>query len=168
MLVALYNTTVAKGRELPVKAEHLHPLTVHLPLGLLTLIPFCLIALLFTKSKNHESLKFCIHGLFIVGLSSLGMSTFLGDMAFDEVRKNLCSISAVYAHEEAAYYALSVYLFSYILFLLFEAKKLKIALFAAFCISIGASYFLIQTGHSGAMLVYEQGAGVLNYKCHKN
>lgn len=168
MLVPIYNTTIPKGREIPVKAEHLHPLTVHLPLGLLVMIPICLISLFFFKNKNHDSLKFTLHGLFTIGLLSFGMSTFLGDMAFDEVKKNLCSIGAVYSHEEMAYNALILYLITYGLFLFYEVKKKKIALTASLFLSLGASFYLFKTGHSGAMLVYEQGAGVHNHRCLTN
>ncbi|EQC48438.1 hypothetical protein M899_1861 [Bacteriovorax sp. BSW11_IV] len=152
-----------------MRAELLHPLTVHLPLGLIILIPFALLGICFatkkSKEKTNEALKFSTHALYIIGLFTFAMSTFLGDMAFDEVKKNLCQIGHVYSHEEYAYTTLVIFLVSHLSYIIFEVKHNLLLLYSATVISFAGTYYLIQTGHSGAMLVYEQGAAVKDFKC---
>ncbi|MBA4057620.1 MAG: hypothetical protein C0490_23095 [Marivirga sp.] len=49
------------------------------------------------------------------------------------------------------------------LYEIINRKLRKVALYSAFVLMLAGSGFLVQAGHLGASLVYQQGAGVYNH-----
>lgn len=112
------------------------------------------------KSHLDMGLRFTLWG----GLLSHLIVMFLGDMALDVVKQNACSITAIYQHEEKAYYAL--YCFAFALtdeFIKVKwGEKFRVVTLISLLLGL---YFLFETGHSGAQLVYEQGVAVKGFNC---
>ena len=148
-----------------IREELIHPATIHFSIAFLTFVTPIYVIYLYKKNKNIE---FLLNFFFITGLATLAGSMFLGDMALDIVKKDLCRIQDAYAHEEHAYYTMCIFILSYASFMgrLYVKEELKKwPLLLGLILSIGANFYLVKTGHSGSNLVYEQGAGVKNFKC---
>ena len=154
-----------------IREELLHPLFVHIPIGLLSLYPLVLIASIFAKGEWKKNLSFVGHFLLFVGVGGFLTAIYLGEAALDIISGSICDLLAAYRHEDDAYRALAMFacclgIDGYIM-----SKKLetnKFALSIQTLVSCIALYFLISTGHSGAVLVYEKGAAVKTAQCKKS
>ncbi len=155
-----------------IREELLHPAVSHFPIALLVLVGFTkLFQLIVTKKYKElaDSLNLISKFLLITGSCFLLPAIFLGDMAFEIVKKDLSNITAAYKHDELAHYTLICFIVAVSIDTLNNVKKFKvqyefqinIALFIAILVG---NYFLFNTAHIGSNLVYEQGAGVLQKK----
>ncbi len=143
------------------RTEIWHPLSVHFPIALL------IIALVFKGISIKSSNLLWQEGggvLLLFGVITAWISVYTGEQADAVVVRSLCDPTVLEDHENTAY-ALS-WIFTTALILdaaywknLLNVKKpwLKFVIF--FIMLVGAG-FLIYTGHQGAELVYQQGAGV--------
>ena len=113
--------------------------------------------------------------LLYAGLAFFALSLFLGDMALETVRPQVCDFAAVNRHEDSAY--ITLYLFVVVAILdtvqlasnIEKHRKRQILVVLMFIFSSLATFHLGRTGHQGAMLVYEQGLAVKTSQgCGKN
>ena len=143
------------------RTEVWHPLSVHFPIALL------IIALLFkvlditTKGKSWSKASFL---MLLLGTAGAWVAVYTGNLADGIVSRKICDPTVLKAHENAAYTL--VWLFSGALIINIVqlagilnryARLLKLVAIALMLIGSG---FLMYTGHLGATLVYQQGAGV--------
>lgn len=148
-----------------LRTEVWHPLTVHFPIGLLVIATLIGTATLFLNPERKKSwVKTCTI-ILLIGTLGAWVSVYTGDLADGIVARKLCDPTQLKEHEIAAFNV--AYLFSGAslihLLLLRPAIKanLKRILFniSILLMVVGMGY-LVYTGHLGASLVYEQGAGV--------
>lgn len=154
------------------RSELIHPISVHFPIVLVTLILVFKLAYFFIKDEVFKKNIHQLYFVFLVGsIVATFISIYLGDMAFDLIRSNLCKLGPVDSHEDFSK-LLALTLFLIMLFetifivikekikdvIWFKAKELTVLILLIF-----VAINLFQTAHSGAMLVYELGAGVLNH-----
>jgi uncharacterized membrane protein len=151
-----------------IREELLHPVISHFPIALLVLVMFTKLAHLIVMKKYTELAKnidIISKFLLIVGSAMILPALFLGDMALDIVKNDLINITAAYRHEDLAHNTLIVFIIAIVLDTLISVKKfsfrqmymIQVTLFLSIVLG---NYFLFQTAHLGADLVYEQGAGV--------
>ena len=151
-----------------IREELLHPAISHFPLALLVLVFFTKTAQLFVTEKYPElnkNLQVISKFLLLTGSAFLLPSLFLGDMAFDVLKQDVCDLVAVYRHEDMAHYALVTFIiaivFDTLSYINQIAKKFKPLINVLLILTIGVgNYFLLKTAHMGGDLVYEQGVGV--------
>lgn len=159
-----------------LREELLHPALSHFPIALLILASFTKMSYIITLEKslqNKEKLLFTHRLLLFTGSAMLLPVIFLGDMAFDIIKEDLCNIVHAYQHEELGQITLSIYIIALIPELLDASEKLnkippRYIHYTGLLLLILGNIFLFQAAHSGANLVYQQGAGVnisRDYKC---
>lgn len=152
------------------RLELFHPISVHFPIVLGVLLPFIKIAELATRNiENKKKLSFLFLCLLTLTLITAFISMYLGDMAYDEVRGQICNMAMVDKHEDLSKN------FAIILFIVFaietgslvlsNTKKSKLFDFARNIIVsltlVASTYFLVKAAHSGATLVYDHGVAVI-------
>lgn len=148
-------------KETMLRQELYHPMISHFPIALLTFAPLLHLACYFVKS---EYLRWSTSLTLYVGSIFYFMTMYTGDEATAKIKSEFCHLVEIYAHEQTAEYALIALIISLVLDIIARvyptdmAQKLcahgmTVSLFVVL-------YFLIQTAHQGAMLVYERGAAV--------
>ncbi|MGV3762042.1 DUF2231 domain-containing protein [Parapedobacter sp.] len=146
------------------RQELWHPLSVHLPISFLLLATFLGVFLPFLRQGAwFRYLRYSMLFLMISGTMLLWVAFYTGNMAYGPVVRTICFPSKLKAHLYWGY--VTCYSFSGITVfgLILEAwrklgKRWPLAVVVVMCIA--ASICLSYTGHLGAELVYEQGAGV--------
>ena len=102
---------------------------------------------------------------FYVGLATFGISLFLGDEAYDAVKNTACSLGLLQKHDDLAHMSLYFYLVG----LLYEPAQVKFSKKIVgpviFIFLLIGTYYLIETGHTGAESVYDLGTGVQTTVC---
>ncbi|MFK8136791.1 MAG: DUF2231 domain-containing protein, partial [Bdellovibrionales bacterium] len=151
-----------------LREELFHPIVSHFPIAMYFLAWGVSLVLLFfkTDSPKRNYLNGLVSFLLYVGAPFLLLSIFLGDMAFEITKKNLCSISKAYEHESYAEYSLVALIIAILVHSILQYPDLKAkivprlrSILLALVLSVGVAY-LGWTAHLGGQLVYEQGAGV--------
>lgn len=145
------------------RTEVWHPLSVHFPVGLLLVASLFKIIALF-----HNREPWSGGGSILLYLGTIGawIAIYTGNMAEGIVARTICDPTLLKDHENAAY--ITGWLFSaaiivdVIAWADFAAiKHLLLQILVVIILLLGSGY-LIYVGHSGATLVYQQGAGVYN------
>lgn len=159
-----------------MRTELYHPLFSHFPIVFYVLAFLFKLALelpFFPKDKKLN-IKFAFN-IFFYALPLLYIvNFFLGDEALGIVKNKLCDINKLYRHEEDAFTMFYILLIIYLFELLRTFLKSKIILRVLVYIQLASWTFgfiyLIFLTHSGAMLVYDQGAAVkdVTAKCIVN
>lgn len=143
------------------RTEVWHPLSVHFPVAIL------LVAFLFKLTTLFKDRELWNRGgsvLLYIGAASAWIAIYTGDMADGAVSRTLCDPTILKDHENAAYItgwiftaAVLVDIVTWLKFI--SVRKIFMNLLIVFILAVGSG-FLIYVGHSGATLVYQQGAGV--------
>lgn len=148
------------------RQEIWHPLTVHLPVTVLSLAAAFRIGhgLL---ARRHPGLAFldpAARLLLLIGVAGAWVAVYTGNLAHDVVNRTLCDPEAVFAHEEWAERASILFSIAAALDLLLwrlrTIPRRRLAELFQYAVLAAATALLIQAGHLGASLVYQQGAGV--------
>ena len=143
----------------------------HLPLALLCVATFSEL-LHFLPVRQAKFFGQVSLFLLILGVPAAWLSVYLGGIAEEVVNKVICDPTATHEHEDMA--MLSSYVFSAALLLKFALLlsgdrlrelvtivPLRIALVTGpLLMMLLGSFYLAYTGHLGANLVFNQGAGV--------
>lgn len=145
------------------REEVWHPLSVHIPIATLLLASLTAIIGLIIKDKTYcVFTKRMTFVMLAIGVLSGWIAIYTGELAYSvEVRK-ICDPKVLQEHQWWGYATLIVYS----IVLVFEiAKKnlstkiLAIIKVVPLILLIAALFGLVYTGHLGASLVYQQGAG---------
>lgn len=161
------------------RVELLHPLFVHLPLGvLLTATFFRLIGILFLRAGNEKAWPGFTHAssqLFtIVGTLGAWAAYVTGNFAEEEVNSALCDPTLTHQHGDLAFYVTLLFsavalvdLFSYLTYRskfsvdgiasILRSRWTRVAVCLVALVGAG---LLAWVGHMGASLTYQQGAAV--------
>lgn len=150
-----------------MRSEIIHPMVSHFPIVLFSLYPFILGASFLVKNHDkgrwQELFHSCSKLLLYLGLLFHFISMYLGDMALDQISHSLCKLQLVYDHEHYAKLVLLSFL-AVVGLDVYENIKLNLTpkpvKYFKLLVSIVGFFYIIQTGHSGATMVYEYGAGV--------
>lgn len=147
------------------RTEVWHPLTVHFPIVLLMIGALSFYISLFLKSNREWQIASAL--LLFSGVIASWVSVWTGDLADGIVARKICDPTILKEHENAAITASWIFSFSVLLVasqwsrhVLFFRRYIRIISIPLIAIGL---YFLLKAGHSGASLVYEQGAGVLGH-----
>lgn len=145
------------------REEVWHPLSVHLPIVALLLASVAAILCLAVKNKAHHLfVKQMTFVMLIIGIVSGWLAIYTGELAYSiEVRK-ICDPKVLQEHQWWSYATLIVYSVALMLivipkFISFKYLNLFKPIYLSFLII--ALLGLLYTGHLGASLVYQQGAG---------
>lgn len=150
-----------------MREELYHPLLAHFPIVLFVLALFFKgLEIIFYKhiDLSEKMNSFCRIVLFAAPFFYL-VTMYLGDSALDIIKKDFCNLKSIYEHEEVAKTALFFIVPALILEGLSKIEALKkkwklhlsLLILALLLMSNG---FIFKAAHSGAMLVYENGAAV--------
>lgn len=146
------------------RTEVWHPLSVHFPIALLIFSSLSFMVSIFLKDSLKGTWHFMFKVLLIVGVVAAWIAIYTGDMAGGEVTRRICDPTILKDHEIQAYtftilftVALGVVFLGQLPFLL---RFKKVVLWLILILLLAGNFFLIYTGHLGASLVYQQGAGV--------
>lgn len=143
------------------RAEIWHPLSVHFPIALLVVaVLFKAIGLL-SPARLWQDAGLV---LLFLGVLAAWTSVYTGLKAEGEVVRTICNQLELKAHEENSYILSWIFTAGLALDVAYwknlfnlKTKWLKLIIFLAMLTGGG---FLVYTGHLGARLVYQQGAGV--------
>lgn len=148
------------------RIEMWHPVTVHFPIALLLAATFSFLVSFFISEARRKSWQNAATGLLLGGIATAWIGIYTGDLADGIVARKICDPTVLKDHENASF--ITAYLFSaatilsLLLFTNFIRSFLKRLLpFLILLLMVIGSGYLIYTGHLGATLVYEQGAGVI-------
>lgn len=150
-----------------IRSELIHPLLVHLPIGL---YPALLVFFLVNFFYKKQNIRLGFQILLAMTLVGLFMALKSGDLAEDVVNKVICDPTATKAHEEMGENVLIVTLIAFALEYLGFITHTTIKNYCeklakwregiiGLCLLLGMG-FLVKTGHMGASLTYEQAAAV--------
>lgn len=149
------------------REELLHPLLAHFPIALLPAA--FLFRATYWIARGRANFAFLLPAsrvLLVLGVAGAWVAVFTGEIAEDVVNRVICDPTVTQSHEEMsklASLAFSGALAVDLFFAWFKRATLKIenAAMVVTAIAMAAgSLILIRTGHLGASLVYQQGAGV--------
>ncbi|MDI3235788.1 hypothetical protein QK289_12285 [Exiguobacterium antarcticum] len=129
----------------------LHPLLVHMPIGLLLFA-----TLLLLGSLKWTQLKLFSLITLVVGLLS-GIAAYLTGDGAEEFAESQLNVArdAIHLHEDFALYSLLTFGLSLALLLLhYRSKKKQPLLIASLVIAIIGSGLLTYAGHLGGQMVY--------------
>jgi uncharacterized membrane protein len=144
-----------------LRTEVWHPLSVHFPIALLLIATLFKCFSIFSKSKTWETA-----GSFLLYAGTIGawISIFTGDMADGIVSRELCDPTVLKDHQNAAWTLVWLFSIASVIDIIritnivsLKPKFIKVVVVLLMLIGSG---FLMYTGHLGAKLVYQQGAGV--------
>lgn len=147
------------------RTEVWHPLTVHFPIALLLAATFSLFVSFFLGKARASSWQNASAGLLLAGCAGAWLAIYTGDMADGIVSRQICDPTVLKDHENASYTMALLFTtaagLNLVAFSRFVANSLKkwIPYLICLLLFIGSG-FLVYTGHLGATLVYQQGAGV--------
>lgn len=144
------------------RAEVWHPLSVHFPIALLIFATVSYILSLFIKEQKAWS--FMAKVLLIFGVLAAWIGIYTGNMADGAVSRKICDPTVLKDHEIGAYTLSIIFSAALALFVVADfnliKKSRKILQFVILGLLLVGSGFLVYTGHLGATVVYQQGAGV--------
>ncbi|MEJ6980178.1 DUF2231 domain-containing protein [Pedobacter sp. P351] len=148
------------------REEIWHPLSVHFPVALLLFATIIHLIALFLKERRKEMWEFSGSLLLYSGSLLAWFSIYTGDIADGVVGRTICDPTVLKSHEIAAF--TMAYLFTsasvgnlLLVFVKLNEKLLLPLKYLVVILTLAGSGYLIYTGHLGASLVYQQGAGVI-------
>lgn len=143
------------------RTEIWHPLSVHFPLAILILGS---VFILISTIIKRNFLTYMSKILLVMGTVGSWIAIYTGNLADSAVGRKICDPTVLETHETNAYVVgwifsivSTIIIFEYFGFLNKIKNQLKIVLVV---LSIIGSGILMYTGHLGAILVYQQAAGV--------
>jgi len=150
------------------RTELWHPVTVHFPIALLLAATLFLLISFFVRQESKKLFQNGAFMVLVLGAIGAWVSLYTGDLADGIVARKLCDPTVLKDHELAS--KTMTYLFTAaalihisFFFNLLGSRMKQISLYVIFVFMLVGSVFLIRTGHLGASIVYQQGAGVHNH-----
>ena len=151
-----------------VRTEVWHALSVHFPIALLVFSTLTMLISFIIRSDNRKIWQKAASGLLYSGCITAWIAIYTGNLADGVVARKICDPTVLKDHEIAA--QTMTYLFSaasalniLLAFRIFKPTVHLISSFLILVLMLVGSGYLVYTGHLGASLVYQQGAGVYNH-----
>ncbi len=159
-----------------IREELLHTALIHFPIAIFSLalvFKFTEVLCLCLKKKVSYEVGIVAKALLFIGPLFYLVSIYLGDMAFEIIKKDLCNITLAYQHEEAAEIPIPFFLLAIVLEVLILAKVKSIKTYTSvvqgfilLSLLIG-NILMFRAAHLGGEMVYDHGAAVKGYTCPK-
>lgn len=147
------------------REEIWHPLSVHFPIALLLFATIIHLIALFLKEGRKNTWEFSGSLLLYSGSLLAWFSIYTGDIADGVVGRTICDPTVLKSHEITAFTMAYLFTSASIGNLLLVIVKLNEKLitslkYLVIILMLAGSGYLMYSGHLGASLVYQQGAGV--------
>ncbi|WP_138429192.1 DUF2231 domain-containing protein [Fodinibius saliphilus] len=145
---------------IPEWAPNIHPLIVHLPIGIILLAVLMNIMSFLLSNDWWDEMKSTI--LYGIGILSVIAAYYSGNIAADSVFIPADSQTVLNNHADWAWWTmwfLGAYLFLRILFHYLKLMNQKIIRIIAFITVLPGIFFLYKTGDQGAKMVFGYGVG---------
>jgi uncharacterized membrane protein len=151
-----------------VRTEVWHALSVHFPIALLLFGTLAMLISYVVKADHRQPWRSAASGLLYAGTIAAWVSIYTGDLADGLVSRKICDPTILKDHEIAAQtmtylFTSAVVLNLLVLFKIIKYRLRQIASIVILLLMITGSGYIVYTGHLGASLVYQQGAGVYNH-----
>ena len=151
-----------------VRTEVWHALSVHFPIALLFFSTLTMLTSFVVKAERMQTWRNAASGLLYAGTIAAWISIYTGNLADGIVSRKICDPTILKDHEIAAQTMTYLFTAAVVLNLTLLLKVLKsmlrqIASVLITLLMIAGSGYLVYTGHLGASLVYQQGAGVYKH-----
>lgn len=151
-----------------MRPEVWHALSVHFPIALLPIATITLLISFFMKEVNRRHWQTAGAFLLFAGCLLAWVAIYTGGVADGIVARKICDPTILKDHEIASetmtwLFTGSSFLMIGILANVFTRRVRGITLILAFLLMLTGTGYLVYTGHIGATLVYDQGAGVKNH-----
>jgi uncharacterized membrane protein len=148
------------------RVELWHPMVVHFPIALLLI--GTVLRLLAMRRSRWQSLQFCLPaGRALLALGTVGawVAIWTGSEAYYEVVRTLCDPTVADTHNNLAFWTAGLFTAGLVIdgarqWFTLPTKWSKPTLALLALIYLTGTTTLLYTGHLGAQLVYQQGAGV--------
>lgn len=146
-----------------------HALSVHFPIALLPVATITMLISFFVKEGNKRTWQIAATLLLFAGCLMAWVAVYTGSEAEGHVARKICDPTILKDHEIAGERMTWIFTGAALLLIGFATNLLPvrlktITLFLAFALMLTGTGYLVYTGHIGATLVYEQGAGVENHE----
>ena len=147
------------------RAEMWHPVTVHFPIALLLAATFSFLVSFFLSGLRRKSWQQAAIGVLFAGIAGAWVGIYTGDVADGIVARKICDPTVLKDHENASFMMAWLFSAATVLSVLLmtnhtPASWRKLLSYLILVLMIAGSGYLVYTGHLGATLVYNQGAGV--------
>jgi len=145
------------------RTEVFHPLSVHFPIALLLVALVFKIITIWSKKETWQLGGSVLLGLGVVGL---WIAIYTGNLADGIVSRKICDPTILKDHQNLAFITAWIFTASFIFDVLLQLfsdkirRKSWVFKLLLIILLITGNGFLTYTGHLGATLVYQQGAGV--------
>jgi uncharacterized membrane protein len=148
-----------------MRAEVWHALSVHFPIALLPVATLTTLISFFVKEPNKRPWQIAATLLLFAGCLTAWLAIYTGNIADGIVARKICDPTILKDHEIASQNMTWIFTAAAMLHLSFMSNLVRprlrtISFCLAFLLMLAGTGFLVYTGHVGASLVYEQGAGV--------
>lgn len=152
-----------------MRPEVWHALSVHFPVALLPVATLTLLISFFRTGDSRKHWQFASVALLSLGTIMVWIAVSTGDTAEGIVARKICDPTVLKSHEIAGENTAWLFTAALMMLLMFRTTLVRpalrtLSLYLAFILMLTGVGFLVYTGHEGASLVYEQGAGVKNHQ----
>lgn len=148
-----------------MRPEVWHALSVHFPIALLPAATIAMLVSLFIKEPGKRHWHIAATLLLFAGCLAAWIAVYTGDTADGIVARKICDPTMLKDHELASRNMTWIFTAAAMLHVSFMSNLVRprlraFSFYLAFLLMLTGTGFLVYTGHIGASLVYEQGAGV--------
>lgn len=148
-----------------MRPEVWHALSVHFPIALLPVATIAFTISFFLKAPRKEHWRAAATLLLFAGTVMAWVSTYTGGVADGIVARKICDPTVLKDHELSGEAMTWIFTIATALQLTFMTNLAKprlrgIGVYLSLILMLTGTGYLVYTGHIGATLVYEQGAGV--------
>jgi uncharacterized membrane protein len=150
------------------RKELWHPVTVHFPIALLLVSTLLLLVSFFLKSEQKKNFLNSSFLLLLLGVLGAWLGLYTGDIADGIVSRKICDPTVLKDHELTAQSMTYLFTAAAAIQIIFYFKLLPIVLtkvlpFIVLATMLAGAVLVVRTGHLGASVVYNQGAGVYKH-----
>ena len=150
-----------------MRPEVWHALSVHFPIALLPVATITMLISFFIKGNNrHWQVAAAL--LLLAGCLMAWVAVYTGGVADGIVARKICDPTVLKDHEISGQTMTWLFTFAFLSNMLFltnvvRAQVRKFIAYVTFLLMLVGTGYLVYTGHIGATLVYDQGAGVKDH-----
>jgi uncharacterized membrane protein len=152
-----------------MRPEVWHALSVHFPIALLPVATITVLVSFFITDVNKKHWRMAGTFLLFAGCLTAWIAIYTGNIADGVVARKLCDPTVLKDHEIAG--QTMTYLFTAAaganllgLTNMISTRLKVLAFYLSFLLMLTGTGYIVYTGHIGATLVYDQGAGVKDHK----